>query len=251
MLNSQMAERLVYQFLFPDMKNAHEALGKCSVCVIGMGALGSSIAEMLIRSGAGKLKIVDADIVELSNLQRQALYDEDDVGKLKVKAASEKMHKISKNADITECPVMINYENAENLLSGQKLIFDGTDRFSSRELINLFSWKLGIPWIHAAVTAQQGQIMTFYPGKTACFRCFLPEMPSEGSLPGTGQMGIPVSTVRITASAVFVAGMKLLSDEEPDSRMTVLDCWNNRFYYFSIEPDKKCPVCGGKIANQS
>ena len=145
-------------------------------------ALGSVVANALVRAGVGKVRIVDRDFVELSNLQRQTLFDEQDVaaGLPKAVAAAEKLRKINSQVEIEPIVADLDYRNAEQLCAGVDVIVDGTDNFETRFLVNDVAVKHGIAWIYGGALGAEGQTMTILPGETPCLRCLIPECPAPG-----------------------------------------------------------------------
>src|SRR3954447_7359748 len=153
--------------------------------VVGCGALGSVIANTLVRAGVGKLRIVDRDFLEINNLQRQVLYDEDDVaaGLPKAIAAKNRLDRINSTIEIEAIVTDVDHTNIERLLRDVDCLVDGTDNFETRFLLNDAAVKLGIPWIYGGCLAAEGQSLTIQPGKTPCLRCLMPEPPPPGSSP--------------------------------------------------------------------
>src|SRR3989338_2556602 len=164
------------QEIFPEIgKKGQQKLGKSSVAVIGLGALGSVSADLLARAGIGKLILIDRDVVEFSNLQRQSLFDETDIGKPKAVAAFEKLKKINSEVKVEFIIDDLNFENTNKDLKNISLILDCTDNLETRFLINDFSVKNKVPFIYASAVASKGYIFDIIPGRTACLRCFLKE----------------------------------------------------------------------------
>ena len=168
------------------------AAGASRALLCGCGALGSAIANTLVRAGVGTLRIVDRDFVELSNLQRQTLFDEADAaaGLPKAVAAAEKLRRI--NSAVTIEPIVADIEpaNIERFCEGVDVILDGTDNFETRFLINDAAVKLGLPWVYGGCVGAEGQTMTILPGETPCLRCLMPECPPPGSTPTCESAGI-------------------------------------------------------------
>lgn len=221
-------------------------LGK-KVVVIGMGALGSVIASHLVRSGVGYVRIIDWDIVELSNLQRQSLYDEDDAADHlpKVIAAERKLIKI--NSTIIVEPIIsdLTPDNAEELLSGFDVIMDGTDNFPTRYLINDVSIKLGIPWIYGGVVSSRGAFTVIIPGKTPCFRCLFPD-PQGGTEETSNTVGVLSPITHIIGSFQAAEALKLLTDSENSPYLEQIDVWHHSSLQMDISNGRNpdCPACG-------
>ncbi len=222
--------------------------GRALLC--GCGALGSAIADTLVRAGLGMLRIVDRDFVELTNLQRQSLFDEADAraGVPKAVAAAEKLRRI--NSAVTVEPVVADIEpaNIERFCQGIDVILDGTDNFETRFLINDAAVKLGRPWVYGGCVGAAGQTMTILPGETPCLRCLMPECPAPGSTPTCDVAGILGPIVGLIASIEAVEAMKILSGSRQSiSRcLTVVDLWQNQVRQIDVGQLREqvdCPTC--------
>lgn len=216
------------------------------VVIVGMGALGTVIANHLVRAGVGYLRIIDRDVVELSNLQRQSLYDEEDaLNHLpKVIAAERKLKKI--NSTVTIEPVLtdINLDNGEDLVKGFDVIVDGTDNFQTRYLINDLSIKLKIPWVFGAAVSSRGMHAVFIPGKTPCYRCIFPDIQT-----GLGEtcdtVGVLGMMTDIIGSLEAVEVLKLLVGAETNPHLEQFDIWYHSNLQMNIANGKNpdCPAC--------
>ncbi|MBW2000227.1 MAG: ThiF family adenylyltransferase [Deltaproteobacteria bacterium] len=240
-------ERYSRQILFHGIGcSGQDALMKSCVAIVGCGALGSVTATYLARAGVGKIVIVDRDFVELNNLQRQILFDEEDAEQRKPKAlaAAEKLGRANSTIQVQPIIADLYPGNAFELLGDADLIIDGTDNVETRYLINDTCLKLGIPWIYAGVIGSEGMTMSIIPGKTACFRCLLPEPPPPGSLPTCDTAGVLGAAVGVVSSFQACQAMKILTGHEIDnSILLVLDAWEGRFYTIRIDPNTDCPAC--------
>lgn len=216
------------------------------VVVVGMGALGTVICNHLVRSGVGHVRMIDRDLVELSNLQRQSLYDEGDVRNHlpKVVAAAKKLRKI--NSTVTVEPIIadLSAHNAEELLSGFDVIVDGTDNLPTRYLINDVSVKLAIPWVHGAVAASKGLYAVLIPGKTPCYRCLFPNVQMKhGETADT--IGIISPIPHIIGSFEAVEVLKLLVGAGHNPNMEQFDVWSHTSFQMDISEgrNQNCPTC--------
>src|SRR3954467_164625 len=223
-------------------------LGQSRVTLVGCGALGALIANVLARAGVGFLRIVDRDYVELSNLQRQVLFDEQDAadGAPKATAAVEKLRLI--NSDIAYEAVVADFgpDNAERLARDVDLVLDGADNFEVRYVVNDVCVKLGKPWVYAAAIASYGVLMPIIPGETACLRCALADPPPAGSVDTCDTAGVLGPTPGIIANLAAAEGLKLLigATEQLRRGLTWIDCWYNTFSQAPIEsPVPDCPTC--------
>lgn len=208
-------ERYHRQMLLPEVGadgQARLAMGR--VLIVGCGALGCAQADMLARAGVGHVRIVDRDVVEPTNLQRQTLFAQADVGKAKALAAAERLAAV--NPDITLEPVAADFtsDHAEALARDAGVIVDGTDNFETRYLLNDVSVKLGVPYVYGGVVASRGMAAAFVPGdgphSTPCLRCVLPEPPPAGSVPTCDTAGVLMPAVMIVAAQQAADAMKVL-----------------------------------------
>jgi len=154
-----------------------------NVFVIGCGALGSTIATLLVRAAVGKVRIVDRDFIEYHNLQRQVLFDEDDIKARLPKAVAAERHlrKVNSSVEIERIVADANYTNIERLCVDADVILDGLDNFETRLLVNDVSLKHRIPWVYGGAIASNGMTMTIIPGENLCFRCIFPVLPEAGT----------------------------------------------------------------------
>jgi adenylyltransferase/sulfurtransferase len=241
-------ERYSKQILFNDLgEKGQRNLLNSKVLVVGCGALGTVIANNLVRAGVGYVKIVDRDYVELSNLQRQMLFDESDIQNNipKAIAAQEKLKKINSEI-IIDCEVVdMNPTNAIRLCKDMDLILDGTDNFSTRFLINDVSIKLNIPWIYGGAIGSTGMVLPIIPGKTPCFRCLQPEVPETGGMATCDTIGVLNSTTSIVASLQSIEAIKILSknEERLNNKLQVFDLWTGEFNFVEIQKNTYCTAC--------
>jgi adenylyltransferase/sulfurtransferase len=234
----------------PLGEEGQRRLNQSTALLCGCGALGSVIADLLVRAGVGTLRIVDRDFVELSNLQRQALFDEADArnGTPKAVAAAEKLRRTNSTVAIETIVADINPANIEGFCEGVDVILDGTDNFETRFLINDVAMKLGRPWVYGGCVGAEGQTMTILPGETACLRCLMPECLAPGSTATCESAGILGPIVGLIASIEAAEAIKLLSgNREAISRyLTVVDLWPNEFRRIDVRglrDQTDCPTC--------
>ncbi|HEX4145503.1 MAG TPA: ThiF family adenylyltransferase [Pirellulales bacterium] len=225
-------------------------LAASSALLCGCGALGSHVADLLVRAGIGRLKIVDRDFLELSNLQRQTLFDEQDLADELPKAVAAATRLARINSQVTIEPIVadVDYRNIAELAAGVDLILDGTDNFETRYLINDFAVRESIPWIFAGVVGAAGQTMTILPGETACLRCLMPEPPPAGDAQTCETAGILGPAVGVIASIEASEALKILSGNRAAASrsLAVVDLWDNRLRHVDLAglPDRvDCPAC--------
>jgi molybdopterin-synthase adenylyltransferase len=243
-------ERYSRQIRFTALgEEGQNRLLRARVAIVGCGALGSFQAGALARAGVGTLTLIDRDYVELSNLQRQWLYDEDDAAQGLPKAVAAARHLRAVNSGCTIEPVVadLTAANVEEILDRCDLILDGTDNFETRYLINDFAVSRHISWIYGAAVGSYGLTMPVLPGSTACFACVYPSPPA-GPQPTCETAGVLGPITSIIASLQCADAMKLLSGADVQSRITTIDVWTGdirRIEMPAVDPD--CRVCGLRV----
>ena len=225
-------------------------LAASRVLICGCGALGSLLANMLVRAGVGAVRLVDRDFVELSNLHRQTLFDEADVaaGLPKAVAAAEKLRRINSAVEIEPIVAHVGPENVLVLCEGANVLLDGTDNFETRYLLNDAAVSLNLPWVYGGCVGAEGQTMTILPGETGCLHCLLPECPRPGSTPTCDTAGVMAPIVGVIASIQAQEAIKILSGNRAavSRRLTVVDLWQNRFVQLDVSDlaeRSDCPAC--------
>jgi len=240
-------ERYSRQILFHGIGEAgQQRLLDARVVVVGCGALGSFQAGALARAGVGHLRIIDRDYVELSNLQRQWLFDQCDVEQALPKSMAAARRLTAVNSDIRIEPVVADLTpgNADDLLGESDLILDGTDNFETRYLINDYAVNRGQPWVYGAAVGSYGISMAVVPGKTACLRCVYPD-PPPGAQPTCETAGVIGSVTALIASWQVSEAIKILCGAEPSRKITTVDVWTGEIRQISEPgPDPQCPACG-------
>jgi molybdopterin-synthase adenylyltransferase len=225
-----------------------ELLGQSTAVVLGCGALGTLSAGLLVRAGVGRVRIVDRDIIELHNLQRQHLFDEADVaaGLPKAIAAQRKLEAINSEVVVEGVVADIAPDNILELIGGADVVVDGLDNFEARLLVNDACLSAGIPWVYGGAVSAHGAVMVVRPGETACFACLVPEIPT-GSLPTCETVGV-VAPAPTTVAALQVAEvLKLLSGaaENLSPDLVSIDLWQNSFTNIHIDRRVGCAACAG------
>jgi adenylyltransferase/sulfurtransferase len=221
------------------------------VTICGCGALGTVLANHLVRAGVGNIRIVDRDFIETHNLQRQILFDEQDVrdNLPKAEAAARKLSLINSQVAIESVVTDIDHSNILDLVSDADLILDGTDNFETRYLINDAAVKLGKPWIFGGVIGSEGQTMTILPGKTPCIRCLIETSPPPGMTPTCETAGVLGPAVAVIASFEAVEAIKLLAGahEALNKELIMVDLWDWSFRRLKVAGllgKVDCPCCG-------
>lgn len=222
-------------------EEGQKRLEKANVVVVGLGGLGSSCAIYLAVAGVGHLRLVDKDIVELSNLNRQILHWDRDIGKSKVLSAWEKLKELNGDIEVQPYPVELSEENIEEILQGADVVIDCLDDFPTRFLLNSVCVRRGLPLVHSAVFGLEGRITTIIPGKTPCLRCLYPQEPIKaepfpvvGVAPGIMGCLEALEAIKL----ILTLGEPLLG------RMLRLDGARARVQIFEVKRDPHCPLCG-------
>jgi molybdopterin-synthase adenylyltransferase len=222
--------------------------GKALVC--GCGALGSVIATTLVRAGVGMVRITDRDFLELNNLQRQVLFDEQDVadGLPKAIAAANKLRKINSEVHVEPVVADVTHRNIGELANDVDVIVDGTDNFATRFLVNDFAVKHNKPWVYGGCIGAEGQTMTILPGETACLACMMADAPPPGATPTCDTAGILGPIIGVVASLESVEAMKILSGRRQavNRSLTIIDIWGNHIRSLDLTKawqQGDCRVC--------
>lgn len=250
MNSDRYSRQLLFSGIGPD---GQEALARSSVLVVGCGALGSMQAEMLARTGVGRLRLVDRDFVERSNLHRQVLYTEQDAAERLPKAIAAAARIGQINSEITVEPLVkdVNHTNIEQLVDNIDLILDGTDNFETRYLINDAAVKLRKPWIYGAAVGAHGLQMTIRPGSSPCLRCLFPEIPAPGTSPTCDTAGVTLPIIATVVSWQVTEAIKLLTGqlERLHGALLQFDLWENRQTRLRLDQltgSNQCPTCVGE-----
>ncbi|MEM6777968.1 MAG: ThiF family adenylyltransferase [Planctomycetota bacterium] len=243
------AERYVRQSQFgPIGEDGQLRLSQSHVTIIGMGALGSVAAELMARAGVGTLRLIDRDVIEPSNLQRQSLYDESDAAAAmaKVEAATGHLARINSSV-MTEAHVVdVTAANVRPLVRGTNLIIDASDNFSLRLLLNDVSLELTIPWVHGGAVGSTGQVKLF-DGRAPCFRCLVREVPNPADVATCDTAGVIAPATHLIASLQCSEALKWLTGNRDAVNSDVLsvDLWANQWRRIGISSSLQstCPAC--------
>ena len=242
-------ERYSRQVLFTGIGEAgQQCLASASAIIVGCGAIGAATASLLARAGVGRIRILDRDFVEPSNLQRQSLFDESDARDSlpKAIAAQQKLRAINSEIAVEGIVADLTPQNAEELLSGFDLLLDGTDNFETRFLINDFAIKANRPWIYAAAVGSYGVTVTVLPGRTACLACLLEaDRPASGIDETCDTVGVLGPVVQLISSLESAEALKLLAGKSDavHGRLISSDVWSGRFQSVQISRSPSCRAC--------
>ncbi|MFN0121517.1 MAG: ThiF family adenylyltransferase [Blastocatellia bacterium] len=248
------SERYSRQILFAGIgKQGQRKLGDSHVVLIGCGALGAMHAEMLARAGVGRLRLVDRDFIEESNLQRQVMYEESDVASRlpKAIAAAARIGRINSDIQAESVVADVNYTNIEELIQDADVIVDGTDNFEIRYLLNDAAVKLGKPWVYGAAVGSYGVQMTIRPGETPCLRCVFPEAPAPGTSPTCDTAGVILPIIAQVSAWQVAETLKLLTGQidQLHGKLLQFDLWGNQLRQVGVaklledQEPPGCPAC--------
>lgn len=245
-----MNERYSRQILFREIgREGQEKLLNSRVLLVGCGALGASHAEMLARAGVGKLRIVDRDFVEFTNLQRQTLFKESDAEERlpKAIAAKHRIAEINSGIEVVAIVADVNNSNVESLIAGCDLVLDGSDNFQVRYLLNDACVKNRVTWIYGAAVSSYGTTMTVIPGRTPCLRCIFDEIPDAGSAPTCDTAGVIMPIIATVSATQVAEALKILTGNQTDLHGSLMqfDIWANDRQRIKLrEPNPDCKCCG-------
>jgi molybdopterin-synthase adenylyltransferase len=225
-----------------------EKLKNIKICVVGAGGIGNPVATQLVGMGVGKIRIVDRDIVEISNLHRQHLYSEADVGKVKVEAAIDRLQKMNSGVDIEAVPISVTPFTAENIIKGYDIVIDALDSIDARYALNDACLKLGIPFIYAGALGMVGSVCTILPNESACLRCIFPEL-SEDEMPTCSTEGVHPSILYLVAGIQVSEAVKIVVGQQPSlvNKLLYIDLNDLVFDKIQMRRHDECSSCGLNI----
>ncbi|MBK1830882.1 molybdopterin-synthase adenylyltransferase MoeB [Verrucomicrobiaceae bacterium R5-34] len=248
MLSTEEKARYARHFTLSQVGlEGQQKLKDSSVLCIGAGGLGSPAALYLAAAGVGRIGLVDADVVELSNLQRQILHGQSTLGMSKLESATTRLSDINPHVQVEQHPVNFTAENAMEIAKDYDIILDGTDNFPTRYLSNDVSVLLKKPNIYASIFRFEGQLSVFAPHLGGpCYRCMLPQPPDPGSVPSCAEAGVLGVLPGIIGSMQAMEAIKILLDvgEPPLGRLLHYDALHTRFREFKLKRDPQCALCG-------
>jgi molybdopterin-synthase adenylyltransferase len=222
-------------------EEGQKKLKNTKVFVAGCGGLGSPIAYYLAAAGFGHLVLVDMDVVDLSNLNRQILHWDSNIGEPKVKSAYEKLAQMNPEIELTPLNIEITADNVYELTEGCDIILDAMDNFPTRYLLNRASLQHKIPYVYASIWGLEGRATTLVPGKTPCLECIFPKAPPKETFPVLGATPGVMGTIQVTEAVKVMLGI----GQPLSNRLLVYDGEYMEFSEVKIEKNPGCPACGG------
>jgi adenylyltransferase/sulfurtransferase len=242
-------DRYSRQILFAGIgEEGQRRLRAARALVVGCGALGSAQVESLARAGVGRLRVVDRDFVEESNLQRQTMFTEQDARERlpKAVAAARRVAEINSDVEIEPIVADVRHDNVERLVETCDIVLDGTDNFATRYLINDACVKQSVNWIYGAAVGSYGVTMTVRPHATPCLRCVFEETPPAGSAETCDTAGVIMPIISIVAAVQMSEALKLLTGHTEDLHGALMqfDVWRNEWRRIKLgKPAPECPTC--------
>ena len=229
-------------------------LRNAKVCVVGIGGLGNPIATRLVAMGIGKIRIVDRDVIELSNLHRQTMFDESDIGQVKVESAAKKLKKMNPDVEIEALPVSVNDYTAFDLVEGCDVVIDALDSVNARYSLNKACIAKQIPFVTGAAVGVSGQAFTILPKQSACYHCLFPAL-DEDSMPTCSIEGVHPSILSIIGGIEVAETVKIITGKKPNlaDRILHVDLETLDFVSTHTSRVEECPVCGtgkSEVANK-
>ena len=220
-------------------------LRNAKVCVVGVGGLGNPIATRLVAMGIGQIRIVDRDVIELSNLHRQTMFDESDIGQVKVETAAKKLKKMNPDVEIEALPVSVNDYTAFDVVEGCDVVIDALDSVNARYSLNKACVAKNIPFVTGAAVGVSGQAFTILPKKSACYHCLFPAL-DEDSMPTCSIEGVHPSILSIIGGIEVAEAVKIITGKKPNLSDRILHVDLESLEFVSTRTSKvdECPVCG-------
>ncbi|HUX99706.1 MAG TPA: HesA/MoeB/ThiF family protein [Candidatus Deferrimicrobium sp.] len=238
-------ERYARQLLIKNWgEGVQKKLKEATVAIIGVGGLGSITSLYATAAGIGKIKIVDNDFVDISNLNRQIIHFTPDIAKKKVDSAYEKLHALNPEINIEPISTRITQDNIKDLIKNCTVVLDCLDNFETRFLLNKTCIELNIPYVHAACYAFEGRVLTIVPGKSPCLQCFYPKIPSEmQKIPVVGAAVGIIASIEVTEAIKLITGI----GKPLIGRLLIVDGENMTFDIITVKRHPKCSICGVKL----
>ena len=252
-LSSEELDRYSRQVMLEEIGyQGQQKLRDAKVCVVGVGGLGNPITTRLVAMGVGTVRIVDRDVIELSNLHRQTMFDDSDVGEIKVEVAAKKLQKLNPNVKIEAFPISVNDYNAIEVIEGCDVVIDALDSVNARYSLNKACVAKNIPFVTGAAVGVSGQVFTILPKQSACYHCMFPAL-DEDSMPTCSIEGVHPSILSIIGGIEVAEAVKIIIGKKPSLSEKILhvDLENMDFVHTRTFKADECPVCGTGKAEQT
>src|SRR5215210_1397242 len=247
-LTSEELQRYSRQVMLEEIGfEGMEKIRNAQVCVVGAGGIGNPVATQLVAMGVGKLRIVDRDVIEVTNLHRQHLYTDDDIGRVKVEAAAERLCKLNPTVKVEPVPTSVTKYTAESIIKGFDIVIDALDSVDARYALNDACIKQNIPFIYAGALGMVGSVCTILPNKTACLRCMFPKLV-EDEMPTCSTEGVHPSILYLVSGIQVSEAVKMIIGQQPTLANTLLyiDLTELSFEKIQMSRYDGCPSCGSK-----
>ncbi|HEY7507272.1 MAG TPA: ThiF family adenylyltransferase, partial [Nitrososphaera sp.] len=245
-LTSEEMQRYSRQVMLEEIGfEGMEKIRSAKVCVVGAGGIGNPVITQLVAMGIGSLRIVDRDVIEVTNLHRQHLYTDDDIGRVKVEAAAERLRKLNPGVQIEAVPTSVTKFTAESIVKGFDVVVDALDSVDARYALNDACIKNNIPLIYAGAIGVTGSVSTILPNKSACLRCMFPEL-NEDEMPACSTEGVHPSILYLVAGIQVSEAVKIIKGEEPTlvNKLLYIDLGQLSFDKVQMHRQQECPSCG-------
>lgn len=245
-LSTKELDRYSRQVMLEEIGyNGQLKLRDAKVCVVGVGGLGNPITTRLVAMGVGKIRIVDRDVIELSNLHRQTMFDESDVGEVKVEVAAKKLQKLNPDVKVEAMPISVNDYTALEVVEGCDVVIDALDSVNARYALNKACIKKGIPFVTGAAVAVSGQAFTIIPKETACYHCMFPAL-DEDTMPTCSIEGVHPPILSLVGGVEVAEAVKIILGKKPNlaNKILHIDLENLEFSFTRTFKVEECPVCG-------
>ena len=224
-----------------------EKIRKAKICVVGVGGIGSPVVTQLTAMGAGKIKIIDRDVIEISNLHRQHIYTEGDIGRVKVEAARDRLRQINPNVEIEAVPISVTKYTADKIMEGFDIVVDALDSIEARYALNDACIRLNIPLIYAGALGMLGSVCTIIPNESACLRCMFPAL-AEDDMPTCSTEGVHPSILYLVGGIQVSEVVKILTGQKPSlvNKLMYIDLNELTFDKIQMYRQESCPSCGSE-----
>ena len=245
-LTSEELQRYSRQVMLEEIGfEGMEKLRSAKVCVVGAGGIGNPVITQLVAMGVGKLRIVDRDVIEVTNLHRQHLYTDDDIGRVKVEVAAERLRKLNPGIEIEPVPTSVTKFTAEGIVKGFDIVIDALDSVDARYALNDACIKHNIPLVYAGAIGVTGSVSTILPNNSACLRCMFPELKEE-EMPACSTEGVHPSVLYLVAGIQVSEAIKIITGQQPTlvNRLIYIDLNELSFDRVQMFRQDECPACG-------